>query len=143
MRWFRRRKPVPLRYASLPPLDPLWVFRRVASQPAWNYVSMSGPYHIMRCDDDDAALVRHAQIYSRIEDAIADFARLDHPRCGEVCLLVDGDCQAILSWWDRHIGDADLRFGWVGCKSAFDLLAQHDPINSALWERLAYQEVTA
>lgn len=101
---------------------------------------MTGPYRMIRCADDDEVAVHYARLHPTLTSAIADFARLNFPRPGQVCLLVDGDDQALLAWWDRHQGEADLRYGWAGCSAAFNALAEIEPINAALWESLARQE---
>lgn len=142
MRWLRRllpdASPAPQTYD---PLLGVAIFERPVSTPRWDYVSMSGPYRTMRCDDDDEAVIRYARVHADLAEAISEFARINHPRVGQGCILSDGNDQAILAWWDSHRGESDLRFRWVGCKWAFDLLAVIEPINAALWERLAFQEV--
>jgi hypothetical protein len=145
-RWFRR-KPLPVPDAPAAPQswDPLLghvpLFERPLSTPRWDYVSMTGPYRTYRCDDDDEATMRYARVHESLGEAIHEFATINFPRVGQVCFLSDGKDQAILAWWDSHRGEMDLRFRWAGCKWAFELLAVVDPVNAALWEQLALQEV--
>ncbi len=111
------------------------------SIPRWHYVTMTGPYVIVRCDDNDDATLRAHSTHGHLAPAIAEFADLHHPRIGQGCLLYDGNNQVLLGWTDRGEGEFDLRFQWWGCKMAFDVLAVFNPVDAAVWERLAYEGV--
>jgi hypothetical protein len=144
--WLRRFL-FPVRHTPAAPqsqVDPLeWIraFGRPKSWPKWDYVPMTGPYRIWRCDDDEAAAMRGFSAHDMVADAIIAFSRLHHPRVGQCCILADGDDQVLLAWADNHHGELDLRFHWWGCRLAFEMLSVLEPVNTAVWEQIAYEGV--
>lgn len=132
--WTRRVfKPLPAPVSSITELVEVCMS---PSKAMWDYVSLDGPWRIIRVHRTDD-LVFFLETYDELRPAIEAFYLYNRPQIDQQCMMIDGHDVCVVGW--DHTADFEDDYGWrwFGCAFSFMLLAHFDPVEAALWEQIA------